>query len=74
MYPTPVLRHGDATASLRVSAAWRELGAHALAFHREELARDIAGLRRPTDPSDHRRSRRWNPVLRQRLKLLAATY
>jgi len=73
-----VMGQGDINSpSVRVGKAWRQLGDHARSFHRDELARDIAVLRTP-DGVDGRPATpptwRWNPVRRQQLKVLAATY
>ena len=51
--------YGDANSpSARVGAAWRELGAHARAYHRDELEREIAALRQPP-PQDGDGPQAW---------------
>jgi len=78
MNTTPNLGSGDANSpSVRVGAAWRQLGTHARAYHQAELAKEIAALREPGEPNGDRSAqwqRRWNPIRRQQLKLLASTY
>jgi hypothetical protein len=78
MNTTTTFGYGDANApSARVGAAWRQLGTHARAHHRAELAKEIAALRAPQVPDGERGPQwqwRWNPIRRQQLKLLAATY
>ena len=75
---TRTFGYGDANSpSARVGAAWRQLGTHARAYHREELAKEIAALRQPKGQdadSAQEWQWRWNPIRRQQLKLLASTY
>ena len=78
MNTTRSLGYGDAnSASVRVGAAWRQLGTHARAYHQAELAKEIAALREPQEPNGDGSAEwlwRWNPIRRQQLKLLASTY
>lgn len=78
MGTTRSIGSGDINSpSERVGAAWRQLGTHAREFHRTELTNEIAALREPQGPeADAARQwhRRWNPIRRQQLKLLASTY
>ena len=76
METTFTLGYGEASSpSVRVGAAWRELGTRTRALHRRELIGDIAALRPPREPQRGTPARwDWNPVRQQRMRLLAATY